>query len=549
MSEIKLSLKNRSQKSITDLEVLQQNVATKLSTIDFSTIDLAIESIEITIDEDDSKLQDAIKVTPKRYLIFQNVPETVVASAEYQSKVASANFKLQNISFDDESIKNILVLVSFPKKVEPTSSKTAVDEAKEDEQKRVQSFIPTEPKYTLKKVIMSKEMRAQIEDALSILRNRKRIYEEWGFAEVDPQPKAVLSFWGPPGTGKTMCAQAIAHEMGTKILSVNYSEIESKYMGESPKNLDAAFKSAKENNALLFFDEADSFLGKRIANVQQSSDQAINSLRSEMLKRLEEFEGIVIFATNLVKNFDPAFQTRILRHIKFEIPNKEARTEIYKNLIPTRCPLVGFDETTYEMLSEYSDGFSGRDIRNTILDTLSNAAREGKCEISREDFLRAIRTRQESYEKLKDDNKKENDQMAMDIKNSIIEQSKRDFNAALISIALHAAWADGHLKGEEEALILELAKSLGVTNPPTEQEYLTPLSKVCEYFQSKEQKQKAIDMVCRLIAVDGDFDKKEFDFIADLCDRLRIFTLQKDELLQYVQELADNNKKWICLTK
>lgn len=470
----------------------------------------------------------------------------MVNNPEYQTKLSTLRMKLENISTDTTKLNNIFIRICF---VIPKTKKVSKDEDVDDTEKRVQSFIPIEPKYSLKSVIMSKEMRLQIEDALSILRNRKKIYEDWGFAEVDPQPKAVLSFWGPPGTGKTMCAQALAHEMGVRILSVNYSEIESKYMGESPKNLDAAFKSAKENNALLFFDEADSFLGKRITNVQQSSDQAINSLRSEMLKRLEEFEGIVIFATNLVKNFDQAFQTRILKHIKFELPNKEARTSIYKTLIPSKCPLDGFDETTYDFLSEHSDGFSGRDIRNTILDTLSNAAKENKTSISMNDFLTAIKTRQESYAKLKEDTKKENEQIADDIKNSIIEQAKRDFNAALISITLHAAWADGELAGEEEALILELAKSLGVSQPPTEQEYLMPISKVCEYFQTKEQKQKAIDMACRIIAIDGEFHEKEFSFIKKLADRLHIFCDKQEQLLLYVKELADNNKKWINLTR
>ena len=83
---------------------------------------------------------------------------------------------------------------------------------------------------------MTEDMSTQIDDALAIIKNRKKIYEDWGFGEVDPQPKAILSFWGPPGTGKTMCAHGIANAMNQKILAVNYAEIESKYAGESPKN-------------------------------------------------------------------------------------------------------------------------------------------------------------------------------------------------------------------------------------------------------------------------------------------------------------------------
>jgi AAA+ superfamily predicted ATPase len=545
MSEIKISIQNKSSKEVSNLNDFANKVAAKVAG-SFANWKPAVEAISIVIDATEQELANALMYANKKYLLMANVPENQVEDATYQSKIVSLRARLLLIELDDKEINNVFIKVAF---VAPSTTKTAVDEEKEDAEKRVQSFVPVQPKYSLDKVIMSKEMRMQIEDALSILRNRKKIYEEWGFSEVDPQPKAILSFWGPPGTGKTMCAQALAHEMGVKVLSVNYSEIESKYMGESPKNLDAAFKSAKENNALLFFDEADSFLGKRITNVQQSSDQAINSLRSEMLKRLEEFEGIVIFATNLVKNFDQAFQTRILKHIKFDLPNQEARTEIYKTLIPSKCPLDGFTDETYDFLSQHSDGFSGRDIRNTVLDTLSNAAKENKDLITLDNFLCAVRTRQEAYKKLQEDTKFENDKMADDIRNSIIEQSQRDFNAALVHIALHAAWAEGELAGAEEALILELAKSLGVKNPPVEQEYLTPLSKVCEYFQTKEQKYKAIDIACRVIVIDGQFYEKEKIFIQDLCSRLNVFADKQDSLIDFISDLANNNQKWIELTK
>ena len=111
-------------------------------------------------------------------------------------------------------------------------------------------------------------------------------------------------------------------------------------MGDSAKNLMNAFNTAKEHNCVLFFDEADSFLGKRIQNVTQGADQALNSLRSQMLILLEEFEGVVIFATNLVSNFDQAFESRILKHIKFALPNEEARAVIINKMIPEHLPFI-----------------------------------------------------------------------------------------------------------------------------------------------------------------------------------------------------------------
>lgn len=200
------------------------------------------------------------------------------------------------------------------------------------------TFIATEPKFTMEQVILPDELKVEIDNTLTILEKQHIIYDEWGFSEIDPSPKSILNFHGAPGTGKTMMAQAIADRLGTKIMAVNYSEIESKYVGDAPKNLQKAFETAQTENPLLFFDEADSFLGKRIQNVSGSSDQAINSLRSQMLIFLENFSGVVIFATNLVDNYDKAFESRIFKHIKFELPNEILRSELILKMIPNKVP-------------------------------------------------------------------------------------------------------------------------------------------------------------------------------------------------------------------
>lgn len=188
-----------------------------------------------------------------------------------------------------------------------------------------------------------------------------------------------MNFYGPPGTGKTMCAHAIANALGKKLLALNYSEIESKYVGDAPKNLQRAFEIATKEDCVLFFDEADSFLGKRIQNVSQGADQALNSLRSQMLILLEEHAGVVIFATNLVSNFDSAFESRILKHIKFELPNEEARIAIIKKMIPAKLPMpVPLTDEQFHELSKIIDGFSGREIKNAILDTLLAKATKDK---------------------------------------------------------------------------------------------------------------------------------------------------------------------------
>lgn len=265
-------------------------------------------------------------------------------------------------------------------------------------------FIPVKPRYNFSQIILEDSIRKEIFDAVKVIECKELIYNDWGFSEVDPVPRSILNFYGEPGTGKTMCAHAIANHLGKNILALNYSEIESKYVGEAPKNLQKAFDIAKESDSVLFFDEADSFLGKRIENVTQGADQALNSLRSQMLILLEEFSGVVLFATNLVTNFDPAFESRILKHIRFELPNLEARAAIIKKMIPSRLPVSKpFTDEDFLEGSKLIEGFSGREIKGAILDLLLSKAEQNNPNIifSIDDLYSALSKKQTAKKELK----------------------------------------------------------------------------------------------------------------------------------------------------
>jgi len=254
-------------------------------------------------------------------------------------------------------------------------------------------FKAVSPKYKLADVILNKNVEYDITSALSIIKYRNKIYDEWGFSKIDTKPKLILNFFGLPGTGKTMAAHAVSDSLNKNILLINYSEIESKYVGDAPKNLMKAFDEANRSNAVLFFDEADSFLGKRVENVTSSSDQSVNSLRSQMLILLEDFEGVVLFATNLIKNYDQAFESRILKHIKFELPNFDNRIKIISLMIPEKTPLKFNDFTKEQLisnLSRESEGLSGRELKNVILEALTFAAFDQVDTISEEYFLNAL---------------------------------------------------------------------------------------------------------------------------------------------------------------
>lgn len=274
-------------------------------------------------------------------------------------------------------------------------------EKKGKEEKELPNFTPTKPRYSFDKVILPKGTKNRIMTDLSVIEHTELIYKTWGFEEVDGIPRLVLSLYGKPGTGKTMIAHAIANYFDKPLLALNYSEIESKYVGDAAKNLKHAFDTAKEIDAVLFFDEADSFLGKRIQNVSQGAEQAINSLRSQMLILLEEHEGIVLFATNLVANFDKAFESRFLDSIEIPLPNREARAAIIKSKIPKRLPLTSLlTEDDFLKASDFIDGLAGREIKNAILKMLLAFANEPTHKFTAEDICNAMKQKKEEIEQL-----------------------------------------------------------------------------------------------------------------------------------------------------
>lgn len=282
------------------------------------------------------------------------------------------------------------------------------------------NVAPVEPKYSFKQMVLNETVKSSLESCICMIKNMDKIYKEWGFEEVDPVQKSVLNFFGPPGTGKTMAAHAIAAELGKKILAVNYAEIESKFVGDAPKNLISAFEIAKKESCVLFFDEADSFLGKRITSVSSSSDQSVNSLRSQMLILLETFDVSVIFATNLNENYDKAFDSRILCSIKFELPDRELRKQSIAKMIPSKAQInreILTDELLYK-LSDLTDGFSHRELKNTVLMVLTECCKKDS-QIT-EDLLTDVFTRK----KKEFDEKKENDAKKKKLGSEISEKLK-----------------------------------------------------------------------------------------------------------------------------
>lgn len=226
--------------------------------------------------------------------------------------------------------------------------------------------LSVEPRRTFADVILPPSTRRQLEQALVQIRKHDLLFGEWGLGERhDTGLGLAFNFAGPPGTGKTICAEAIAHALGKKLLVVRYAELESQWAGVTGKNVSAVFKAAQEQEAVLFFDEADAIASRRFTQMDQGYQREANSVVNVLLREVEDFPGVVIFATNLAANFDPAFERRIRTHILFEMPGPDEREKIWRaQLHAKKTPLAG--DVDFRALAERYPG-SGGDVKNAVL--------------------------------------------------------------------------------------------------------------------------------------------------------------------------------------
>ena len=252
---------------------------------------------------------------------------------------------------------------------------------------RALQYKAQQPFFTFEQLVVPDALMEDLLSAVEIIRVERKVFDEWGLRKIQPFPHTALNFHGPPGTGKTLAAHAIAHSLNRSILVASYAEIESKFHGEGPKNIKATFHAAERDHAILFIDEADSLLSKRLTEVTQGSEQAINSMRSQLFICLQEFRGVVIFATNLVENYDKAFETRV-RYLHFPLPDEQCRREIWRRHLVPQLPVA--ENVSPDQLAAYADDICGRDIRNAVVDAAVRGARYEKDLVELRDLLEAV---------------------------------------------------------------------------------------------------------------------------------------------------------------
>ena len=231
------------------------------------------------------------------------------------------------------------------------------------------------PRRTFSDVVLPPSTRRALDNALVQIRKHDVLFGQWGLGERHESGLGLaFNFAGPPGTGKTICAEAIAHTLGKPLLVVRYNELESQWAGATAKNVAAVFASATEQDAVLFFDEADAIAGRRFTSVDQGYQREANAVVNVLLRELEDFPGVVIFATNLAANFDPAFERRIRTHILFEQPGPEEREQIWRVQIHHRKTPLAPDVDFAALAEQYPA--SGGDIKNAVLKAAQMAIAE-----------------------------------------------------------------------------------------------------------------------------------------------------------------------------
>jgi SpoVK/Ycf46/Vps4 family AAA+-type ATPase len=230
-----------------------------------------------------------------------------------------------------------------------------------------------EPAATWDDLVLTDTPRQILRDVAAHVRQRVRVYSDWGFEHKSTRGLGISAlFAGASGTGKTMAAEVLANELQLDLFRIDLSQVVSKYIGETEKNLRRVFDAAEEGGVILLFDEADALFGKR-SEVKDSHDRYANIEVSYLLQRMESYRGLAILTTNMKQALDPAFLRRIRFVVQFPFPDAVQRAQIWRRIFPPQTPIEGLDVVKLARLN-----VAGGNIRNIALNAAFLAADAGQ---------------------------------------------------------------------------------------------------------------------------------------------------------------------------
>lgn len=213
------------------------------------------------------------------------------------------------------------------------------------------------PRFTLDDYVCDGFFRASLRDGLFYAKHYRRIRELMATRSVGRS--LLLNFFGKSGTGKTMVAEAFASELGKKLYVMNYANVESSLLGKTPKNISAAFRSVAAEESVVVLDEADSFVSRRISELSQGAEYALNTARAQIISEIDRFDGIIILSTNLFRSYDEAILRRIKFNLFFDLPKVSALESMYEQFLPRSCFAK---DVSLSSIAQTSQGLCGGDV-------------------------------------------------------------------------------------------------------------------------------------------------------------------------------------------
>lgn len=238
-------------------------------------------------------------------------------------------------------------------------------------------------------IVMNPDQREAITHAIEQMTFKKNVYEDWNYMKKYPYGRGLtVLLFGAPGTGKSMMAQVIAHELNLELYRVDISKVVDKYVGETEKSLSMIFREAKKCNVVLFFDECDTIFAKR-SDDGGSNQSSNNNKTALLLQEMEAYDGVCVLATNYKHNIDPAFFRRMKYIVEFQFPDPDTREMLWRTTIPKTTPMA--DDVDIRFLAERFE-FAGGNIKNCILNAAFLAAADGDGkEVHMKHYLEAIK--------------------------------------------------------------------------------------------------------------------------------------------------------------
>ena len=232
------------------------------------------------------------------------------------------------------------------------------------------TFHPILPEWNLEQIVLPDNLREQLSDIVAFCKNKERIIQDWELYRFMKGKGCIgINLWGIPGTGKSIAAEAIASELGMKLIQASYSTLMDSLQGNTEKNITALFETAVKENCVILFDEADGLLSAR--KTSGANSDSANLIKSHLLNILDRSTAIVVFTTNFFKSYDRAFVRRILWNIEVPAPGLEELTQIWELHLGKNVP----KEISYEELAKLTMEFSepksikitGGDVRKLTL--------------------------------------------------------------------------------------------------------------------------------------------------------------------------------------